>query len=148
VALVVATLRNDGIACRVAENGLMALRMARETGPDLVVLDIRMPGMNGFEVLETVRRDPGLQMLPVILLTGSDDPADIMRGSQLHADDYLSKPVSTNILLNRVKRLLANHSSGGRRWARAKPGSATSGGKLARRWILPGNSSSDAVEHP
>jgi CheY-like chemotaxis protein len=147
VAIVEATLRNDGIACRAAENGLAALRLARETGPDLIVLDIRMPGMNGFEVLETVRLDPGLQTLPVILLTGCDAPDDIVRGSRLHADDYLSKPVSANILLNHVKRLLTS-GDGARRWVRAKPGGAGSGGKPARRWISTGGSSPEAMEQP
>jgi CheY-like chemotaxis protein len=114
IALVDATLRSGGISCRTADNGLMALRMARQLVPDLILLDISMPGMNGFEVLETVRCDPGLQMLPVILLTGCDDPTDVTRGSELHADEYLRKPVSPNLLLNRVKRLLATHARGAR----------------------------------
>jgi CheY-like chemotaxis protein len=111
IALVEATLRNEGIGCRTADNGLTALRMAREIMPDLILLDVRMPGMNGFEVLETIRRDSGLQNLPVILLTGCDDPADIKRGSELQADQYIAKPVSPKDLLSRVKQLLSVHSS-------------------------------------
>jgi CheY-like chemotaxis protein len=110
IALVDTTLRSDGITCRTAEDGLTALRLARELGPDLILLDIRMPKMDGFEVLETIRRDPGLQTLPVVLLTGCDDPTDVVRGSELHADEYLCKPVSPNLLLNRVKRLLSTHA--------------------------------------
>jgi CheY-like chemotaxis protein len=139
-ALVEATLRNDGIVCRTAEDGLTALRLAREFVPDLIVLDVKMPKMDGFEVLGTVRRDPGLQTLPVILLTGCDDPADVMRGSELQADEYLGKPVSPNILLNRVKRLLSTHARSSRRWARSLPVSARSGERVAKRWILTGNS--------
>jgi CheY-like chemotaxis protein len=145
IALVDATLRNDGISCRTADNGLTALRMAREIMPDLVLLDIRMPGMNGFEVLETIRRDPGLQTLPVILLTGCDDPTDIMRGSDLCADQYVAKPVSPNILLNRVKRLLASHSRSAARWTRALSG-AGSNGKVIRRWALNSNPYQGAAE--
>ena len=106
-ALVDATLRSNGITCRTVDNGLAALQLARELGPDLIVLDIRMPKMNGFEVLETVRRDPSLQAIPVILLTGCDDLTDVMRGAELRADEYLSKPVSPKRLLDRVKRLLS-----------------------------------------
>jgi CheY-like chemotaxis protein len=134
-ALVEATLRNDGISCRTTDNGLTALRMAREIVPDLVLLDVRMPGINGFEVLETIRHDPGLQTLPVILLTGCDDPADVVRGSELHADQYIAKPVSPNVLLNRVKRLLSTHSRSAARWTRA-PSGASVGGKGVRRWSL------------
>ena len=136
LALVDVTLRNDGIACRTAENGLTALRLARELVPDLILLDVRMPKMDGFEVLATIRADPGIQMVPVILLTGCNDPADILRGSELHADDYLGKPVSPNILLNRVKRLLSRQDSTARRWDRALPASTASGRTSTRHWIL------------
>jgi CheY-like chemotaxis protein len=148
IALVDATLRNDGIACRTAENGLTALRLARELVPDLMVLDVKMPKMDGFEVLETVRRDPGLQTLPVILLTGCDDPTDVMRGSALYADEYLGKPVSPNLLLNRVKRLLSTHARSTRRWTRSLSESAVSGGRIAKPWILTGISYAGAVEQP
>jgi CheY-like chemotaxis protein len=144
-ALVEATLRNDGISCRTVDNGLAALRMAREIMPDLVLLDVRMPGINGFEVLETIRRDPGLQTLPVILLTGCDDPADVMRGSELHADQYIAKPVSPNVLLNRVKRLLSTHSRSAARWTRASS-TASAGGKGGRRWSLDRDSRAGALE--
>lgn len=148
IRLVDATLRNDGMACRIAEDGLTALRLARELVPDLIVLDIQMPRMDGFEVLETVRRDPGLQMLPVMLLTGSDDPSDVMRGSELRADEYLGKPVSPNILLNRAKRLLSTHGQNAQRWARSLAVSAHSGERAAQRWILTGNHYAGAVEEP
>jgi CheY-like chemotaxis protein len=107
IALACATLRNDGIAWRTAENGLTALRLARELAPDLAVIDVRMPKMDGFEVLDAVRSDPCLQTLPVMLLTGCDEDRDVKRGVALRADDYLTKPVRPSVLLNRVKRLLA-----------------------------------------
>jgi CheY-like chemotaxis protein len=135
IALVEATLRNDGINCRTADNGLTVLRLAREIMPDLILLDVRMPGMSGFEVLETIRRDPCLQSLPVILLTSCDDPADIMRGSELHADQYIAKPVSPNVLLNRVKRLLSTHSRNAPRWSHALFG-AGSDRRVMKRWAL------------
>jgi CheY-like chemotaxis protein len=145
IALVEITLHNDGIQCRTADNGLAALRMARELLPDLILLDIRMPAMDGFEVLETIRRDPSLQTIPVVLFTGCDDPADVMRGSKLRADDYLGKPVSPNLLLNRVKRLLSSRAGGSRRWSRSLPGNVGSHERVSKRWIASGQFPSEAV---
>jgi CheY-like chemotaxis protein len=145
IALVDVTLRNDGIHCQTADNGLAALRIAREITPDLILLDVRMPGIDGFDVLQTIRLDPGLQTLPVILLTGCDDPADVRRGSALHADQYITKPVSPNILLNRVKRLLSTHTRNAPRWMRALSVSG-SAGKVIKLWTLDRNSYQGAGE--
>ncbi len=101
------TLRNHGLTCRTARDGLATLQLARQLVPDLLVLDVRMPGMDGFEVLETIRREPLLEQLPVTLLTGCDEDAEVSRGSELRADDYVVKPVSPTVLLNRIKRVLA-----------------------------------------
>jgi CheY-like chemotaxis protein len=130
IALVDVTLRGAGITCRTVEDGLAALQLARELGPDVIVLDIRMPKMNGFDVLETIRRDPGLQTIPVILLTGCDDISDVMRGAELRADEYLSKPVSPKRMLDRVKRLLSTRESNARQSARSLPGSSGSAERL------------------
>jgi CheY-like chemotaxis protein len=142
IALADATLRNDGISCRMVDNGLAALQLARELGPDLILLDIRMPKMNGFEVLETVRRDPCLQTIPVILLTGCDDLSDVVRGAELGADEYLSKPVSPTLLLDRVKRLLSTRTGNVRRWPRSGPERPGSSEGVA------GSPDSGAVERP
>lgn len=137
IVLAETMLRQDRIACRIAANGLDALRLARKLTPDLMVLDVRMPGMNGFEVLETARRDPELQLLPVMLLTSCDDPGDVMRASELGANDYLGKPVNPSALLKRVKQLLL--VQGNRNWTRSSPGSPSPGGRMARRWIMSGS---------
>ena len=104
--------------------------------------------MGGFEVLETIRRDPCLQVLPVILLTGCVDPSDVMRGSALRADEYLGKPVSPNLLLNRVKRALSTTANCTQQWARSLPAKAGSGKKVAKRWILTGNSNPGIASQP
>lgn len=101
------TLRTHGLTCRTATDGLATLRLARQLLPDLLVLDLKMPAMDGLQVLETIRREPLLEKLPVALLTGCDEPAEAVRAAALHANDYLLKPVSPTVLLNRVKRLLA-----------------------------------------
>lgn len=107
ISLAEVTLRGHGLVCRTATDGLSALRLARQLLPDLLVLDLRMPDIDGFEVLETIRREPLLSTLPVALLTGCDQDTEVARATALHADDYLIKPLSPTVLLNRVKRILA-----------------------------------------
>jgi CheY-like chemotaxis protein len=147
VTLVDVTLRNDNIRCGTANNGLTALRMARELLPDLILLDIRMPAMDGFEVLQTIRSDLRLETLPVMLLTGCDDPADVARGGALHADAYLAKPVSPNVLLNRVRRLLSTHGSSALRWSRSLPGNGGSAERPSKRWIPVGRAQAEGVKY-
>ncbi len=106
VSLVEVTLRTHGFTSIAARDGLVTLRLVREILPDLLVLDVHMPGMDGFEVLETIRRDPWLQHLQVILLTACDGNEEVSRGAALRADDYLVKPLAPTVLLNRIKRLL------------------------------------------
>lgn len=107
IALAESVLRPHGISCCVATDGFAALRSAREFLPDLMVLDLKMPGIDGLQVLETVRQDPRLSNLRVVLLTGSDESADVDRAAALRADDYLLKPLSPTVLLNRIRRLLS-----------------------------------------
>jgi len=146
--LVSVTLHNDGIACRIATDGLAALRLARQLSPDLMVLDVRMPSLDGFGVLETVRLDPALEGVPVILLTACDDPADVVRGARLAADQYLAKPLSPNSLLVRVRRLLALNARSAKRWDRTMPQRSTPqpGGATPRRWVQSGPAGKVAVK--
>jgi DNA-binding response OmpR family regulator len=90
--------------CRSAVDGVEALRIVREICPRAAVLDVNMPGMNGFEILATIRREA----LPVkvVLLTARRQEADILRGFQLGADDYVIKPFNPMELAARLKRLL------------------------------------------
>src|SRR5579883_2313391 len=106
-ALVESSLRTHGLACRTVTDGLGVLRLARQLRPDLVVLDVQMPGMDGFDVLEAIRRDPVLESVPVAMLTACVDAGEVSRGSALHADDYIAKPVSPTVLVTRIRKLLA-----------------------------------------
>ena len=123
IALAEATLRNDGITCKIAKDGVSALRLARKFKPDLMLLDVKMPDISGFEILETVRLDPRIQTLPVVMLTGCDEPENVMRGFKLEADEYLSKPISPAILLSRVRQILTDHAREAPHWAH--PSAAT-----------------------
>ena len=99
-------------AVRVANGGARALQLARMAPlPDLILLDVMMPGIDGFEVLQTLRADPDTADIPVVLLTALDSDEDEARGLALGAADYLTKPVRPGVLLARLDRLLAQRSS-------------------------------------
>lgn len=104
VTVVGSTMRNYGMTCQTATNGMDALRLVRETQPNVAVLDLNMPGMDGYEVLAAIRAE-GLAV-SVILLTAHQREGDILRGFQLGADDYLTKPFNPLELMARIKRLL------------------------------------------
>jgi len=104
VSLLAATFRKQGMECETANNGGDALRLIRKQTPGIVVLDVNMPGMDGFEVLSAIRAEN----IPtqVVLLTARQQEHDILRGFQLGADDYLVKPFSPPELLARINRLI------------------------------------------
>jgi DNA-binding response OmpR family regulator len=94
----------EGYAVDTAGTGMQALNVAREHVPDLVILDLMMPGLDGFEVLGRLRSADA--NLPVLMLTARDGPADQVRGLESGADDYVVKPFSFAVLAARVKALL------------------------------------------
>src|SRR5260221_2962557 len=89
---VAALLSPLGYQLLFAGNGAEALRLANATLPDLILLDVMMPGMDGFEVCQQLRATPALAQVPVILLTALDDPDSRLRGIEAGADDFVSKP--------------------------------------------------------
>jgi DNA-binding response OmpR family regulator len=97
-------LAYEGYVVDSASTGAAGLAVAREHPPDLVVLDIMMPGMNGLEVLQRLRAADA--HLPVIMLTAKDAPADQVTGLEAGADDYVVKPFTFEVLLARVRALL------------------------------------------
>ena len=86
-------------------NGVDALETAREDPPDLVVLDVMMPGIDGIEVCRRFRRDPSLSATPIIMLTARTEDEDFVRGLDVGADIYVGKPVSIPVLMSQVKAL-------------------------------------------
>ena len=93
----------EGYQVIEAENGLQALDQIRQFNPDLAVMDVMMPEMDGFETLKLLRE---ISTMPVILLTVRDDEEDITRGLALGADDYITKPFSPRVLTSRVAAVL------------------------------------------
>jgi len=96
-------LEHDGFQVVEAFNGKQAIDKLRESTPDLILLDVMMPDLDGFEVLETVREHSNV---PVIMLTAKGEEDDRVKGLELGADDYVTKPFSPRELVSRVKAVL------------------------------------------
>jgi len=106
VDLIRYNLEKEGYAVATASDGNIALSVAEEFKPDLIILDIMMPGPDGFEVCRQVRLIPGLAPVSIIFLTAKTGEIDQILGLELGADDYIQKPVSPRILVARVKTIL------------------------------------------
>ena len=96
-------LRNQGYEVITADNGLAALDAARRESPDVMLLDVMLPGIDGFEVCRLLRKETSL---PILMLTARSDEVDRVVGLEMGADDYLTKPFSMRELMARVKALL------------------------------------------
>lgn len=88
------------------ETGEQALSQARAKNPDLVVLDLMLPGMDGLEVCKKLKGDPKTAPIPIVILTAKGEEADVVAGLEVGADDYVAKPFSGKVLVARVRRLL------------------------------------------
>jgi sigma-B regulation protein RsbU (phosphoserine phosphatase) len=106
-------LTDAGHAVRWAENGALALEMARERRPDIIISDIEMPVSTGYDFCKAVKTDPALRTVPFILLSTLSDPIDIIRGLDAGADNYVTKPYEPDYLLGRMQALLATPLEGG-----------------------------------
>jgi len=100
-------LTEAGHTVRWAENGQLALEMARERRPEIIISDIEMPVATGYEFCKAVKTDPALRTVPFILLSTLSDPIDIIRGLDAGADNYVTKPYEPDYLLGRMQALLA-----------------------------------------
>ena len=112
LALVTYHLAKSGYRVSTAATGPEALRAAREERPALVVLDLMLPGMSGFEVLEQMRADAATSGIAVLMLTARRDEPDRIRGLSIGADDYLTKPFSPQELVLRVGAILRRTAAG------------------------------------
>jgi two-component system alkaline phosphatase synthesis response regulator PhoP len=100
------TLAREGFDVVIATNGSEALRQAREGRPDLMLLDLMLPQVNGWELCRRLKQDPATRALPVIMLTARAEEADKVLGFELGADDYVTKPFSTRELVARVRAVV------------------------------------------
>ncbi len=99
------------LSCDVvlAESGMMALEILSKQRVDLVLLDVAMPDFDGIETLRVIRQDNRTKDLPVILLTASADPLTVVKGTELHIEDYIRKPFVADDLVTRVGQVLHRH---------------------------------------
>ena len=110
-------LSRAGHAVRLCTDGVRGLEMVRENPPDLLLLDLMLPGLDGLEICRAVRREvgnPAVSHVPILVLTARDEEIDKVVGLEVGADDYLTKPFSMHELLARVKALLRRSEMSGR----------------------------------
>jgi len=100
------SLEKAGYEVMVARDGLIALKLAQEEDPDLILLDIVMPKMNGFLVLEALKDDPETAEIPVIFISAKSEDKDLERAKLLGANDYLVKPINQEELLTTIEKNL------------------------------------------
>ena len=105
-ALIAHYLEKSGYGSEIVPDGGRALTVARETPPDLVILDLMLPGLNGLEVCKALRYDTRTAAVPIIMLTARGEESERILGLDSGADDYLVKPFSLNELMARVRALL------------------------------------------
>src|SRR5688572_19123746 len=112
VRLIQVNLERQGWEVVTAFDGKEGLEKIRSEKPNLVVLDVMMPYMDGFEVLNSLRREPDTEALPVIMLTAKAQDKDVFEGYHYGADMYLTKPFNPMELVTFVKRIIANQDGG------------------------------------
>jgi len=103
-------MKREGFDVRVAPNGDEALAQVAEFKPDLLLLDVMLPRLNGFEVCQQLRADPQWRSLKVVMLTAKGRDIEMQKGLALGADAYITKPFSTKELVARVKELLGGQA--------------------------------------
>jgi len=132
-------LQTEGFTVRVYPDSEVALKALIETPPDLAVLDIKMPRLDGMELLRRLREK--LPLLPVIFLTSKDDELDEALGLALGADDYITKPFSQRLLIARIRAILRRAD------ARAQPPAPDAAEEAPREVIVRGRLSMDPARH-
>ena len=106
-------LEQDGHLCQVVNNPLSFISVAREFNPNLILLDIMMPELNGLQLCKMVRSDPKMNTIPIIFLTARGEVEDRIKGLESGGDDYISKPFNTKELMLRVANILNRNQLGG-----------------------------------
>ena len=112
VTLVRYNLEKEGYLISAASSGEAGIEAARRGEPDLVLLDLMLPGMDGAEVCRLLRQDPKTAAIPIIMLTAKTEETDIVSGLAVGADDYVTKPFSPKVVIARVRAVLRRHQRG------------------------------------
>ena len=110
--LIAYNLKRAGYEVIEASNGKEAVRVLQKLVPDLIILDVRMPEMNGFQLLELMRKYPKAAAIPVLMLTALSQPSNIDRALSLGVVDYIVKPLDPTVLMAKVKEALSSETNG------------------------------------
>ena len=103
-------LRREGIRTRIVPSGRKALEMIDRKRPDLVILDLMLPDLDGFQICRRLKSSPETGRIPVVMVTAKSEDADVVTGIELGADDYVMKPFSPKVLVARVKNVIRRHA--------------------------------------
>jgi DNA-binding response OmpR family regulator len=113
VKIIAYKMRGAGYEVVSARDGVEALDMVKLNRPDLILLDVMMPRMDGYQTLQALKADPATRDIPVFLLTVKSKEVDRQKGYEIGADDYLTKPFSPNKLLERIDQALKRGTAAG-----------------------------------
>jgi DNA-binding response OmpR family regulator len=108
VQLLTVELESEGYEIRPAFNGTTGLKLIREERPDLVILDVMMPDLSGYDIIKLLKDDPALKNIPIIMLTAKSLDDDIQKGIDFGAHDYVTKPFHAGLLIKRISTILHN----------------------------------------
>src|SRR5262245_40285749 len=103
---IIEMLAFEGFEVKGAENGLIGVEVAQEFVPDLIICDIMMPELDGYGVLEALRKDKNLAATPFVFLTALNEPYEVKLGIEMGADDYITKPFTSGDLLLRIETVI------------------------------------------
>ncbi len=113
IELIKYNLKNEGYAVLTAQTGEQAIKIARHSLPDLMVLDLMLPGIDGLEVTKYLKNNEQTIDIPIVMLTAKGEESDIVTGLELGANDYISKPFSPKILIARIRAILRRRNQAG-----------------------------------
>lgn len=111
IKLIQHVLELEGYDVVVAENGLQALKKAASENPDFVILDLMLPGVDGFEVCRRMRKESNTAHVPILILSGKEDEANMVEAFKVGADAYMIKPFKSPELRGQIRKLLAAQST-------------------------------------
>ena len=100
-------LEKEGYEVLSAQNGLEGLKMAKDSNPDLLLLDVMLPGIDGFEICHSLRGEPATADLPILMFSAKGQESDKATGLKVGADEYITKPVDREVLLSKVAAWLS-----------------------------------------
>ncbi len=106
IELIKYNLKNEGYAILTAQTGEQAVKIAEQSQPDLMVLDLMLPGIDGLEVTKYLKNNEQTRDMPIVMLTAKGEESDIVTGLELGANDYISKPFSPKVLVARIRAIL------------------------------------------